>query len=50
MSTYSNLNASLGFFFLFLQDKTQRSVKVQISATVESHACKMYFLTPRQGV
>ncbi|KAF5799145.1 putative alpha-galactosidase [Helianthus annuus] len=27
--------------------KTQRSVKGQISATVESHACKMYVLTPR---
>ncbi|KAJ0853458.1 putative alpha-galactosidase [Helianthus annuus] len=27
--------------------KTQRSVKGQISATVESDACKMYVLTPR---
>ncbi|KAJ0935795.1 putative alpha-galactosidase [Helianthus annuus] len=27
--------------------KTQRSVKGQISETVESHACKMYVLTPR---
>ncbi|KAI3705294.1 hypothetical protein L1987_75529 [Smallanthus sonchifolius] len=27
--------------------KTQRSVRGHISATVESHACKMYVLTPR---
>lgn len=29
---------------------TQKSIKGQISATIQSHACKMYVLTPQQGV